>query len=308
MTPNLAGLTLKQRQAALNAAMLDPDLDHPPSTSNNTFHDATASPRLMEGYNSRAADEITWAKIAFHLAAGVPIIKIAEHYKLSRTTIWRAISQSPNLRRRIAEERALMRREADSRFVAMRELVVDTLYRAVADGNMRATIWAAERLGIGDSLLQRAEKPPRAGNAHLPDIQRPPAARHTTPPPETTSALSPATVPDPDATCATDPVAPPPDPVPAAAPASSPPTRSRPSTATQRQTARTITRPVPRHPQRSRLTALPRRARPSVRVLAWLLHNAQPTADGADGVPGLAMARLVAQARWLALTGKHKVQ
>ncbi|OYQ33708.1 hypothetical protein CHU95_15265 [Niveispirillum lacus] len=123
---------------------------------------------LLEGYNSRKADEVTWAKIAFHLAAGVPIIKIAEHYKLSRTTIWRALSQSHNLRRRVAEERALMRREADSRFVAMRELVVDTLYRAVADGNMRATLWAADRLGLGAELLQQAEKPPKPGYARIP--------------------------------------------------------------------------------------------------------------------------------------------
>ncbi|AUN29236.1 hypothetical protein [Niveispirillum cyanobacteriorum] len=124
---------------------------------------------LLEGYKSRKADEVTWAKIAFHLAAGVPIIKIAEHYKLSRTTIWRALTQSHNLRRRVAEERALMRREADSRFVAMRELVVDTLYRAIADGNMRATLWAADRLGLGAELLQQAEKPPKPGYARIPD-------------------------------------------------------------------------------------------------------------------------------------------
>lgn len=124
---------------------------------------------LLEGYKSRKADEVTWAKIAFHLAAGVPIIKIAEHYKLSRTTIWRAITRSHNLRRRVAEERALMRREADSRFVAMRELVVDTLYRAIADGNMRATLWAAERLGLGTELLQQAERPPKPGYARIPD-------------------------------------------------------------------------------------------------------------------------------------------
>ncbi|MFV3130991.1 helix-turn-helix domain-containing protein [Niveispirillum sp. KHB5.9] len=123
----------------------------------------TSCNHLMAGYNSRKLDEATWAKIAFHLAAGVPIIKIAEHYKLSRSTIWRALGRSHNLRRRVAEESALMRREADSRFVAMRELVVDTLYRAVADGNMRATLWAADRLGLRVELLQQAEKPPKPG-------------------------------------------------------------------------------------------------------------------------------------------------
>lgn len=161
---------------------------------------------LLEGYNSRKADEVTWAKIAFHLAAGVPIIKIAEHYKLSRTTIWRALSQSYNLRRRVAEERALMRREADSRFVAMRELVVDTLYRAVADGNMRATLWAADRLGLGAELLQQAEKPPKPGYARIPagwfpgpgdaarimaDLDAPPGTKAPLPVPEESPAAPP---------------------------------------------------------------------------------------------------------------------
>ncbi|MBJ7414365.1 MAG: hypothetical protein JHC88_02670, partial [Niveispirillum sp.] len=86
MQPNLSGLSLRQRQDAIRAAMAaaeaNPDTSHPIP---NDY--AASSPRLMAGYNSRAADEPTWARIAFHLAAGVPIIKIAEHYKLSRTTI-----------------------------------------------------------------------------------------------------------------------------------------------------------------------------------------------------------------------------
>ena len=295
MTPNLDGLSLRQRQDAIRAAMAAQEATPPPTSDH--FDDAATSPRLMEGYSSRAADEVTWAKIAFHLAAGVPIIKIAEHYKLSRTTIWRAISQSPNLRRRIAEERALMRREADSRFVAMRELVVDTLYRAVADGNIRATIWAAERLGIGDSLLQQAEKPPRPGYARLPDGWWPTQAKEAairaeieTPPlPDT-----PQQVAAPESKGAV----PPSHPVPAAPPA-------RAAAAPPRPKVRARTRPGPRPSRRPCPPRVPRHPRVSVRLLAWLLHNSQPTADGDDGVPGLTIARFVARARWLDMTGNH---
>ncbi|KPF86047.1 hypothetical protein IP70_06680, partial [alpha proteobacterium AAP38] len=70
--------------------------------------------------------------------------------------------------RRIAEERALLRREAESRFVSLRTLVVDSIYHAVASGDMRATLWAADRLGLGGDLLQPREKKPKPGHARVP--------------------------------------------------------------------------------------------------------------------------------------------
>ncbi|KPF86002.1 hypothetical protein IP70_09800, partial [alpha proteobacterium AAP38] len=70
--------------------------------------------------------------------------------------------------RRIAEERALLRREAESRFVSLRTLVVDSIYHAVASGDMRATLWAADRLGLGGDLLQPREKKPKPGHARIP--------------------------------------------------------------------------------------------------------------------------------------------
>ncbi len=305
MTPQLAGLSLKQRQDAIRAARAaDDPAPAPARRSGDPFDDAAASPRLMEGYNSRAVDEVTWAKIAFHLAAGVPIIKIAEHYKLSRTTIWRALSQSPNLRRRVAEERALMRREADSRFVAMRELVVDTLYRAVADGNMRATIWAAERLGIGDTLLQQAERPSRPGQARRPQGWWPTDAKAAAlladieTPPETPPDPAPVPAPQPPGGAS----APAPSEAPGRPPA--PPTGPvKPA----RRISRALRLPIPNPSHHPRGPGIPRHPRMSIRVLAWLLHNSLPIADGDAGAPGLTAARLVARARWLALTDPHKV-
>jgi hypothetical protein len=367
MQPNPDGLSLRQRQDAIRAAMAASQAG--PDTSSRPALDdyAASSPRLMAGYNSRAADEPTWAKIAFHLAAGVPIIKIAEHYKLSRTTIWRAINGSHNLRRRVAEERALMRREADSRFVAMRELVVDTIYRAVADGNMRATLWAAERLGIGETLLQQAEKPPKPGYARMPqgwwpadtkeaailaDLATPPGPNHPlplmeeSPAPEPQTGLRPpgpirpaaiTTCPPPNPHSSSsrrkpgprshtpDPTAqtaPPPTDLPESdgtpdpwVPATAGMTKgdeltARPATAAkppQRRTQpyRATARPVPTPPHSPRHPGLIHHPQGSVRLLAWLLHNSRPDADGPDGIPALTAARLVEHARWLAMKGKH---
>ncbi|AUN30038.1 hypothetical protein C0V82_07205 [Niveispirillum cyanobacteriorum] len=123
---------------------------------------------LTEGYTSRKVTDVAWAKIAFHIAAGRKIKEITAEYGVSRTTIWRALQRSHNLRRRIAEERALLRREAESRFVSLRTLVVDSIYHAVASGDMRATLWAADRLGLGGDLLQPAEKKPKPGYARIP--------------------------------------------------------------------------------------------------------------------------------------------
>ncbi len=339
---------------------------------------------LLEGYNSRKLDEVTWAKIAFHLAAGVPIIKIAEHYKLSRSTIWRALTQSHNLRRRVAEERALMRREADSRFVAMRELVVDTLYRAVADGNMRATLWAADRLGLGAELLQQAEKPPKPGYARIPagwfpgstdaakimaDLDAPPGTRVPLPVPEESPTAGPPPKPryrgpirpggrvpvhserqqplsTPDLSTAPpllpdpvtpDPLAPSlattqpdpapdltpepvptaglaPDPVPCLPPMdadpmgqSADPLPDFPQALRWRRRRRKKVKascpPAPHHDgpslrlKRGSYTIRPRAA---LRLLAWILHNRLPLADGVDGAPGLSAARWALRARWLA--------
>ncbi|MGQ3047018.1 MAG: hypothetical protein ACT6Q8_09250 [Niveispirillum sp.] len=123
---------------------------------------------LTEGYVSRKVTDVAWAKIAFHIAAGRKIKEITAEYGVSRTTIWRALQRSHNLRRRIAEERALLRREAESRFVSLRTLVVDSIYHAVASGDMRATLWAADRLGLGGDLLQPSEKKPKPGHARVP--------------------------------------------------------------------------------------------------------------------------------------------
>lgn len=338
-----AGLSLKQRQEAIRRAMAE---ERDPSSVKPVSGTPPYQGRLLEGYNSRKLDEVTWAKIAFHLAAGVPIIKIAEYYRLSRSTIWRALSQSPNLRRRVAEERAMLRREADSRFVAMREIVVDTLYRAVADGNIRATLWMADRLGLGLELLQQAEKPPRPGYARIPqswfptpekaaaiiaDLDAPPDTPRPLPVMEESPPIEPRRNPVAGRLDAAwgngqpaemqveamelHPEPGPfdnllPDPVPHLHPVDAdpmgdgtPPHPDAPPALRLRPRARVkaSSPPIPRDRGARAVDHLPRRGppRPATRLLAWILHNRLPVADGVDNAPGLSAARWVSRARWL---------
>lgn len=108
---------------------------------------------FTEGLNNRSRTDEQWARVAYFLAAGVTVTEVARHFGLSRSTIWRAMQRSPGLRRRILAERNMLKRETDSRFVAMRHAVVEGLQRAITAGNVRALIWAANRLDLGGELL-----------------------------------------------------------------------------------------------------------------------------------------------------------
>lgn len=108
---------------------------------------------FTEGLNNRSRTDEQWARVAYFLAAGVTVTEVARHFGLSRSTIWRAMQRSPGLRRRILAERTMLKRETDSRFVAMRHAVVEGLQRAITAGNVRALIWAANRLDLGGELL-----------------------------------------------------------------------------------------------------------------------------------------------------------
>lgn len=141
---------------------------------------------FTEGLNNRTRTDEQWARIAYYLAAGVTIAEVARHFRLSRSTIWRALQRSPGLRRRIVAEREMLRRESDSRFVAMRHAVLEGLSRAINAGNIRAILWAAQRLELGGPLLDGREHRGAIGAAD-PDfrpIRRPTPRRPASPAPE----------------------------------------------------------------------------------------------------------------------------
>jgi hypothetical protein len=221
---------------------------------------------FTEGLNNRTRTDEQWARIAYYLASGVTVAEVARHYGLSRSTIWRAMQRSPGLRRRIAAEREMLRRESDSRFVAMRHAVVEGLSRAINAGNIRAILWAAQRLELGGPLLVTKECQP--DQEHRP-IRRPlprrtPARLVDTPSPV---VMAPDPVPDPSV----DPV--PDSPAPAAA--SDPVADGGPAVAPPR-------RPVPVRPVGVVRPGSRRTVRPPVRLLVYRLRAMLQLTDHLD--------------------------
>ncbi|MQP67205.1 hypothetical protein GE253_17920 [Niveispirillum sp. SYP-B3756] len=235
---------------------------------------------FTEGLNNRSRSDEQWARIAYYLASGVTVTEVARHFTLSRSTIWRALQRSPGLRRRIAAEWEMLRRESDSRFVAMRHAVVEGLSRAINAGNIRAILWAAERLELGGPLLVAKECQPeperRPIRRPMPRRPRPQPAEAAAP---ATSAAAAATEPEPLAAMP-DP-APVPSPVPGdASPATGPLPAAAPAAA--EPPARPPHRPVPARPDGVMRPSADRAVRPPVRLLVYRLRAMLQLANHVD--------------------------
>lgn len=246
---------------------------------------------FTEGLNNRSRSDEQWARIAYYLASGVTVTEVARHFTLSRSTIWRALQRSPGLRRRIAAEREMLRRESDSRFVAMRHAVVEGLSRAINAGNIRAILWAAERLELGGPLLVAKECQPEPERR---PIRRPVPRRLRQRPADTESptASTPAAVVPPEPAAAT--------PVSAAATATAP--------ATAEPSVRPPRRPVPVRPAGVMHPSASRVVRPPVRLLVYRLRAMLQLTDHVDEwlvpFPAGAEARLNP---WLARTAGEEL-
>lgn len=222
---------------------------------------------FTEGLNNRSRTDEQWARIAYYLASGVTVTEVARHFKLSRSTIWRALQRSPGLRRRIAAEREMLRRESDSRFVAMRHAVVEGLSRAINAGNIRAILWAAERLELGGPLLVAKECQPEPERR---PIRRPLPRRARSQPAEAASPAASA----PAADIPPQPLPAMPDPAPVPPPVSAAPA-AEPSPRPPR-------RPVPVRPAGVVLPAACRAVRPPVRLLVYRLRAMLQLTDHVD--------------------------
>jgi predicted DNA-binding protein YlxM (UPF0122 family) len=255
---------------------------------------------FTEGLNNRSRTDEQWARIAYYLASGVTVTEVARHFKLSRSTIWRALQRSPGLRRRIAAEREMLRRESDSRFVAMRHAVVEGLSRAINAGNIRAILWAAERLELGGPLLVAKECQPeperRPIRRPVPRRPRPRLADMESP-----TASTPAAVVPPEPAAAT--------PVSAAATPTVSTTITPPAApATAEPPARPPRRPVPVRPAGVMHPSACRAVRPPVRLLVYRLRAMLQLTDHVDErlvpFPAGAEARLNP---WLARTAGEEL-
>ena len=152
--PAFAALSEREKRDAWWKGTGDPEAERAGDDVNYAYDDM-----FIEGLNSRNRTDQQWAEVAYYLATGATLTDVAHYFGMARSTIWRAIQRSPGLRRRIVAEREMLRRETDSRFVALRQSVVEGLYQAVNAGNIRAILWAANRLELGGPLLRGEEAP-----------------------------------------------------------------------------------------------------------------------------------------------------
>lgn len=261
---------------------------------------------FTEGLNNRSRSDEQWARIAYYLASGVTVTEVARHFSLSRSTIWRALQRSPGLRRRIAAEREMLRRESDSRFVAMRHAVVEGLSRAINAGNIRAILWAAERLELGGPLLVAKECQPaperRPIRRPLPRRSRPQPAGAASP----VASAPPADLPPQPLAAMPDPAPVPPPALSDAAPATGPLPATAPAAA--EPPPRPPRRPLPVRPAGVVLPSACRAVRPPVRLLVYRLRAMLQLADHVDErlvpFPAGAEARLNP---WLARTAGEEL-
>lgn len=152
--PAFAALSEREKRDAWWKGTGDPEAERAGDDVNYAYDDM-----FIEGLNSRNRTDQQWAEVAYYLATGATLTDVAHYFGMARSTIWRAIQRSPGLRRRIVAEREMLRRETDSRFVALRQSVVEGLYQAINAGNIRAILWAANRLELGGPLLRGEEAP-----------------------------------------------------------------------------------------------------------------------------------------------------
>jgi hypothetical protein len=89
-----------------------------------------------------------WALIVAMLTEGHPIQEVARFTGCSRSQIWRILRRSNVARGMLQEVRIRRAVESATRLELAREASVDLILNQVRDGNLRAALWVADRLGV----------------------------------------------------------------------------------------------------------------------------------------------------------------
>jgi len=108
---------------------------------------------------------LDWALAAEMLAEGCSTAQVASKIGTSRQHVWRVMKDSDVFRRRFAANRLRSIAEAGGVIDGLRGEVAETLKREVLGGNIRVTLWLADRLGlVGRTFPERprAEDPSTA--------------------------------------------------------------------------------------------------------------------------------------------------
>jgi AcrR family transcriptional regulator len=94
------------------------------------------------------------------LSDGHTTAEVAREVGCSRQHVWRILRRSRALYWAIAEAETEAVRDANARLAGLRPLVADALARGLDEGNVRVTLWLADRLGLGCARNGRALPPP----------------------------------------------------------------------------------------------------------------------------------------------------
>ena len=132
------------------AAALSPELevaDVHPFATDSTFHAEPVTP-VPEHLSAPGRAGVDWELACCMLASGTSMPEVARELGCSRTTLWRALKDSPELRLRIREERTCLAYESEARLGGLRGRLVMAIEAGVRRGDTRLIIWLAERLRI----------------------------------------------------------------------------------------------------------------------------------------------------------------
>ncbi|HYD31638.1 MAG TPA: hypothetical protein VEB64_12380 [Azospirillaceae bacterium] len=91
---------------------------------------------------------VQWDTVAVMLGRGATVTGVAEHFGVSRVTVWRRMRADDRFRRLVEETQANARAEAAGRVEDLREDVARQLRRLVKAGNVRVVLWLAKELGV----------------------------------------------------------------------------------------------------------------------------------------------------------------
>lgn len=89
--------------------------------------------------------DVDWARVAYLLARGVPMTKVALDVGCSRWTLWRVLERSNILRRRLDEEQTRYRTEQAQTLKALTERALDIVQRRLAKDDAAMARWTIDR-------------------------------------------------------------------------------------------------------------------------------------------------------------------
>lgn len=99
-------------------------------------------------YQVQPRRQLNWKLAAEMLAAGCSTEQVARQIGTTRQNVWRVMKDSDVFRQRLVANRMRGISEASGVIDGLRGEVAETIKREVLEGNIRVTLWLADKLGL----------------------------------------------------------------------------------------------------------------------------------------------------------------